>query len=872
MSLNELISQEELLAGMSAKQSKTLLFLIEKQTALLAARSRVDFTLTDSGESDRELAFLQAFAIDNSKMERPRIQQLERFARDWSVLVPDNPQRKAALLKALGEKYKFTELLIPNIRQVLGCEQIQFHQAFYRLYQKPLKDAFISEMSLVDKYHWLMFVIAKRIESLPSFWLATLVTIALGLPQAFLALPIATAELGSSVTVILLIVLGGINILTMICMAEAISRSQDFRSGKTFFKQLAANYLGKTGSMILVIAVSIRVFLIVLACYIGLSTTIATFTTLPATIWAGILFLLGLYVVSHQSFHLTLGVTILLAFLNVGVLLLFSLLCFNHWQLDNLDNLLYLDWNWLQGNSFKPQILKRVFGVTLMLYFGHVYVGECAKIVLPRDPSANSLIGGSIAGTTCLTFLFCLWVVAVDGTIAPNILASQTGTVLEPLIEEIGSQGQFLGTVLVTLLLGMSWLRSSSSLVNLSRKLLPDQRQSIVTLSHQQERLILQTRDRYDCCLIGITYLKFDDSKLTFRLDLQLQGTIYQQDIEVDKDWDIKELFAQYPQLNLQGVDLNLEIQSANRDRVCLKVISSMAMSERGNWDKNGLKSDFWGPKPQKTPKNPKKPQYLANQRPFLLSLIPLFLVFLLTEGLLLADKQSFTNVVGFAGVLGNSVIGGIFPVLLLISSRRKGELLPGRVVKLLNYPWLLGSIYCFSLLVIVAHGLFIWEHPLARISALSVTVLSLTATWVMLSTGAFISRTVIELEENQGTEGQSLLKITAGGKPKTAKIKLGYIEGEQNHQAAVVEISTLSSLRYAILELSTKQLEELRVWGHSNNHKIGSVNLPSMLEIYQENNKMRFDLKLFGDKVLLPLNSQKCWCKLEFPAARQTV
>ena len=591
MSLDELISKEELLAGMSAKQTKTLLFLLEKQTALLAERSRVDFTLTDASEEDRDMAFLQAFAIDTSKMLRPKIQHLERFAADWSVLVPENPRRKAALLQALGEKYNFTQSLIPNICQVLGCEQIQFHQAYYQLNQQPVETAFSSKLPLIDRYHWLMFAIAQKLESLPAFWLATLVTIALGLPQAFLALPIATAELGSSVTVILLIVLGGINILTMICMAEAISRSQDFRSGKTFFKELAANYLGPTGSSVLTVAVGVRVLLIVLACYVGLSTTMESFTALPATIWAGVLFLLGLYVVSHPSRSLTLGVTILLALLNIVVLLLFSLLCFNHWQLDNLDNLLYVDWDWLQVNSFKPQILHRVFGVTLMLYFGHVYVGECAKIVLPKDPSANSLIGGSIAGTTCLTLLFCLWVVAVDGTVAPEILAQETGTVLEPLIAEIGSKGQLLGTVLVTLLLGMSWLRSSSSLVNLSRGLIPHPKHSTFNLSCQQSRLIFKTRVgkpcrkayRYDCCLIGITYLKFEDNKSTFRLDLQLQGNIYHQDIEVSQNWNIQELFAQYPQLNRQGVDLGLEIQSANRDRVCLKVISSMAIVKEGN-------------------------------------------------------------------------------------------------------------------------------------------------------------------------------------------------------------------------------------------------------------------------------------------------
>ena len=868
MSLDELISKEELLAGMPAKRTKTLLFLIEKQTALLAARSRVEFSLTDSGEEDRELAFWQAFTIDNSQRPDPTIQQLERFATEWSVLVPENPQIKAALLQALAEKYNFTASLIPNIRQALGCEQKQVKRAYYRLYQKPLANAFSSNMSWLNQGHWFMFAIAQKLESLPPFWLATIVTVALGLPQAFLALPIAVAELGSIGAVILLLILGVINILTMICMAEAIGRSQDFRSGRTFLKQLAGNYLGKAGSLVLAVAVSIRVFLIALACYIGLSTTMANFTSLPATLWAGLLFLLGLYVLSRQSLNLTVGFTILLAVINVSVLLMLSLLCLQHWQ---LDNVLYINWDLFQGNSWHPQILHRVFGVTLMLYFGHVYVGECAKIVLPKDPSANSLIWGSIAGTACLTFLFCLWVIAVNGAIAPEILASQTGTVLEPLIGEIGSVGKILGAILVTLLLGMAWLRSSSLLVNLSREWIPSQGQSTLTLPRQQGRIILKTRDRYNCCSIAITYLDLIDDKLILRLDLQLQGKIYQQDIEVGKYWQLKELFAQYPQLNRQGIDLSLEIQSANLDRVSLKVISPLAISYQGTWETTEAETKVARKVYDKKRKWQQVWTYLRKKRRFLLSITPLCLVFLLTEGLFFAGKQSFTSVLGFAGVLGNSLVGGIFPILLLISSRRKGELLPGKVFKLLNYPWLLASIYSFSLIILLSHGLFIWSHPLARISALGVTFLSLGATLVMLLTGAFIPRTVIEFQENQGKAGQSLLTITTGGKPKTAKVSLGYTEGEQNYQTDSVALPSLDSLRYAIFQLPTRQLEELRVWVHNNDSQSDSTNLPSFLEICQDNKKMQFNLKLFGGRVLLPLMTKKCLCKLEFTVARDT-
>ncbi|MEM7594388.1 MAG: hypothetical protein AAF383_23245, partial [Cyanobacteria bacterium P01_A01_bin.83] len=589
MSLEELISKDKLLALNCTKKIRTLLFLIEKQTAQLASASRVEFSFTDDSEYDREDAYFQAFTLNNNQAPEVTIQQLEAFAPQWSILVPQNPQLKASLLHVLADKYHFTKLIVPNISKALGCEELLVQRHYLKQYQQPLIAAFKSKISLIERCHWLTSAIALKLESLPPFWLATFITIALGLPQAFLALPIAVADLGSLVAITLLIVLGGINILTTICMAEAIGRSYDFRDGSTFVKQLAANYLGKAGSLVLALAVSIRVFLIALACYLGLSATMANFTPLPPTAWAGILFVLGGYILSRQSLNLTVGVTILLAILNVSLLLLFCMLCFNNWH---LDNLLYVNWDFFQGNSFQPRILDRVLGVTLMLFFGHIYVGQCAKIVLPKDPSAKSLIGGSIAGTACLTLLFCLWVVAVNGAIAPKILASQTGTIIEPLVAKLGSSSQVLGAILAISLLGMAWLRSSSLLINLAKEWLPTTKKPVFNLPRQQGSLILCSRERrFDYCSLAITYRGCKGTRVILNLDWQLRGNIVQQEIEVNRSWSIRELFAQYPELKQAGFTLDLEIQSAHRDLVTLKVISSLNISAIGNCSTPEVKS-----------------------------------------------------------------------------------------------------------------------------------------------------------------------------------------------------------------------------------------------------------------------------------------
>jgi len=855
---DELISREEVLAGLPAKRANTILFLLESRTAQIVARSSVEFSITEQAASERDLAFLEAFALGNAPPLHPTIQHLERYAEQWATLVPENPRLKAAIAHALSQKYTFIYQTVPNIRATLGLDEKIVQVAYLRLYRKQLLSLFASKLSLLEQWRWMTAAIAQRLESLPPFWLASILTVALGLPQAFLALPIAVADIGPLATIALIVIIGIINILTMACMAEAVGRSGDFRYGNAFIKQLVSNYLGNTGSFILSIAVGTRVFLIALACYIGLSVTMANFTQIPAALWAVLLFCAGLYLVSRKSLNFTVALMVLLAGINVSLLLILSLLAFRHVQ---LENLLYVNLPFLDGQPFQPWILQQILGVSLMLYFGHIYVGECAKLILPRDPTAVSLIWGSVAGTAFLTVLFCIWVLAVNGAVSPELLSGQSGTALEPLALEVGAVVTVLGAVLVTLLLGMAWLRSSSLLVNLAREWLPARPQPILRLPRQQGILILHPRgDPNRVPYIGVTYLGLEEDKSKFRLDIQLSGNVHHVEIAFAEHWNIKELLHQFPDLLKWDTRLTLEVRSANHDSVCLQAVSPMLLVYEG-----GLKADFNNATSEHQSQTQRFWTTLLNQRRFFLSISPLVLVFLLTEWLFLAGTQSFTSILAFAGVLGNSLVGGIFPVLLLVSSRRKGELVPRVAFKILNHPFFSVGVYSLFLAILLVHGLFIWENSVARISALSIAVLSLGATLIMKYYGAFTARVVVELrEKHQG--GRSVFTITAGGQPKIAEILLGYAEGEQHHQAATVEIPSLSSLQYAAFHLPTKQKQELRVWAHRNNSNIDSKSLSALVEVQTGNKNMQFDLMLSSGRVLLPLISDECWLKFTFP------
>lgn len=852
MSSDELISRKEALAGFSAKRASTLLFLIENRTAHLAARSLVDFSLSESTAAAHDLAFIEAFSLSQALPLTPTIVHLERYAPQWVDLIPPNPSLKAALARALSQKYNFMADQIPNIEAALGLNQESVQLAYTRQYQASLATVFAAKLSLRERLRWLVAKIAWGIEDLPPFLLATLITVALGLPQAFLALPIAAAGIGAMGSLALVMGIGIVNILTMACMAEAIARSGDFRHGKALIKELATNYLGQGGSFILSVAVGIRVFLIALACYVGLSATMANFTTIPASVWAALLFAIGVYLLSRQSLKFTVAIMLLLAAINITLLSGLSLLSLTHLE---IPNLFYTNLPFFYGDTFEPQLIQQVFGVSLMLYFGHVYVGECAKLVLPKDVSGGSLIQGSIAGTIILTVMFCVWILAVNGAISPSLLARQSGTVLEPLTQQIGSVVTVAGSILIIFLLGMAWIRSSSLLFNITQEWIPHRRQPTLILPRQKGRMILQPSRKGRFPHLGITYLGLAHNVPQFRLDVQTSSNLYHIDIAIIKSWDIRELHTRFT--DLRNLSLKLDVHSATKEQTYLRVNSPMVLSYEGKLENTDIN--------QNGIKNVKGTANLITQNRFLLAIMPLTIVFLLTEWLFFTHAQSFTGVLAFAGVLGNSLVGGIFPILLLISSRRKGELVPEMVIQKLDSPWLLVSIYSLFVAILLIHGLFIWHHAPARFSALFVAVLAVGSTLAIIYTGALTSRTVIELRAETNLPGKTLLNITTGGKPKAANISLGYTDGEQHYQDSTVEIDSFSKLRFAICQLSTKGKQELKIWAHQRNISGRYESLPSILEVERGGKKMQFDLKLSGGKVLLPAVAGNCYLKFRF-------
>lgn len=813
------LDRETVLAGgVPAKRANTLLFLIENRTAHLMAQSRqaVEPFLTQQAAEERELAFFEAFSLGNEPPLRPKIQDLERYAPQWASLVPENPRVRAAVAHRLGEKYEFTYRTTPNVRAALGLDDAPVRQAYQRLYRQPLESIFAQRATPGDRLRWAWAALAGWLENLPPFWTAYALTLTETIGMTILALPIALAGIGPLAGVALLAVLGLVNVLTIAFMSEAVSRSGAIRYGSGFIGRVVDDYLGRTGSIILSLGIFVLCFLVLQAFYVGFSTALEGATRVPAVVWVALLFLVGLYFVRRESLSATVASALVVGAVNVVVIVVLSLIAFAHAK---PANLLHVDVPFLGGRPFDPAVLGLVFGVVLTAYFGHLTVSTCARVVLQRDASARSLIRGTAAAQATAILLYCLFVLGVNGAIAPQVLSGEQGTALGPLATEIGPVIYLLGSVFIVLGMGMGSIQYSLILFSLVRERLPSMSSPVLLLSRRQG-LLLFRGPRQTGLRLGLVYLGLSGGKARFRLDVELDGDLRRVETTAAAAgrWEVlgengdPNLLDRFPELrdlvSDRGVHLSLEIMDADQQAVRVQVTSSTRPTYEGARDTAGLDmagvfelSDSqaglvgWivrqgtvslaeaaeyteqGESAARTlleelakrgfvaeradlEGEPRYEARLATRRgrqgagqlwqalgkerdsppdagtsrsshasgisvlfrrlssskygSFVLGFSPVVVAFLVAEWLLLTGSGSFTGLLSFIGVIVVPLLGGVFPVLLLLASRRKGERVPTAVYRFLGNPVLLAVICVLFLASILLHGLVIWSDPAA--------------------------------------------------------------------------------------------------------------------------------------------------------------
>jgi amino acid permease len=951
-----LFDREELLGGLPARRANALLFLIESRTAHLVARSRraIERFLTEEAAQERELAFLEAFALGRDPPLRPTIQDLERHSPAWAHLVAKNPRVQAAVAHRLGQKYEFTQEAVPGLRSALGLDEPEVRQAYERLYREPLETIFADRARISDRLRWLWSALADRLERLSPFWTAYSLTLTETVGATILALPIALAAIGPLPGVAILVVFGLVNVLTVAFLAEAISRSGSIRYGSAFFGRVVADYLGGGGSLVLTSSLFVLCLLILPVFYTGFAGTLEDATSAPAAAWVALLFVVGLYYVRRQSLSSTVASALVVGAVNIGLIVALSLLGFAHAQ---RDNVLYENLPLVSGRPFESSIVALVFGVVLAAYFGHMSVALCGQLVLRRDGSGRSLIRGCTAAQATAMVLYCLFVLAVNGAVAPQALTDETGTALSPLAQAVGPTAHVLGSAFVILGLGMGSITFSLALYSLMLERLPSASPVVVALPRRAARLLFEERGRsrvHDGLRVGVMYLGLDDGEPRFRLDAERAGRTQRFEATAPRRWELlganaaPALLERFPDLRDDKRQLELDVSDADELSVRLRVTSSFRLAYEGGWDVAGLSladvlalrdsdaelvgwmtrrgevsvqevaehtggdvgtaraqvasliarglvverrragephyaaqvptrrggrltAEIWqalaapeaaelrSPAPQTSLRRAQRvPKILLGRTGrFAIATAPVAAAFLAAEWMALTHTGSFASVLNFVGTLVVSLLAGMFPVLLVVSSRRKGEHVPAAVSRRFGNPLLLGGIYLLFVASVFLHGLLIWEGPFKRGAALLAGAAMAAMTLTMARRGAFAPRVNLELRKGDGETGA--FAVTAAGGPAESDVRLEYPEDEQRLRAAAGEVPAFPLLRRATFEAApgaggTAVAREMKVGAHRVTPDGDSEGLPAHVAVHVGDETRHFELDSSRGQIVLPL------------------
>jgi hypothetical protein len=400
---------------------------------------------------------VEAFREHRSPPRRPRVHDLERYARDWAELVPAPPDERAQLAHAIAGRHRLPRDRVPGLRAALHLDDPAVRAAYEHRYGRPLDDLFTTRLGAGDRLRWAVHALTTALERLPPFWLTVVLTVTVSLPVSMLGLPIAASAMGALPALVLLAVVGLVMSIAMGALGEAIARSADVRYRHAFLGGLATKLIGGRASIVLTGTGGVRTGLSLLAGWIGLSITVAEVTHTPRGIWAVLLLVVVILMLTRGA-KLALGTVAIVGVLTTVLVLVVTLVTFLNAGAGDLS---HADVPLGGGNAALDATVGAALGVVLMQFIGSVYLIGIHREAAARDPGSATLASGAVVGTVIVTVIVGLFLVAVSAAVPAADLHATNGTAIGPLADQLGPAMAVLGGITSVLLLGMNINRTA---------------------------------------------------------------------------------------------------------------------------------------------------------------------------------------------------------------------------------------------------------------------------------------------------------------------------------------------------------------------------------------------------------------------------
>lgn len=250
---------------------------------------------------------------------------------------------------------------------------------------------------------------------------------------------------------------------------------------------------------------------------------------------------------------------------------------------------------------------------------------------------------------------------------------------------------------------------------------------------------------------------------------------------------------------------------------------------------------------------------------------LPIGGVFLLSAWLLLTHRQSFAEPLSFMGAIAAPLVAGIFPMLLLMASRRTGDYVPAVSWRWLGHPLIVGVIALIFFAGLLVHGLFIWSDPLQRGVALVTSAGVILLIIQILRGDVLAPRSVIEVRAWLGAAGKADFQVVSQGRPLAVDMLMGNQRGDEQTHTARGSITNLAHLKVLRFHLAAPTMPTLKVWVHSVNGEGESAALPAQVVLYAGDGECdqptasTSTVSTASGQIFLPLDGRACLVEIAF-------
>jgi hypothetical protein len=573
----EFLSRDEVLGGLPARRARTLLFLIEQQSALHASAREVG-TMALLGERSaeaRELEWIEAFALGREAPRAPSIREIEAASERWAPLVAESPEVRAAVIRLLLERDRLQYKRVPGIRAALGADDERVRRAFERQTGEPLEGAWASRIGPLDRLRWALSAPARWLERAEPFQASAALTFLLSMGQTVVIVPIAVATVGPAAAAASIFVIGLLAVAATAAVAEAAARNGEIRFRSGFFGRLVSSALGPGAAAVPSFLGIAGVALPTLSAFIGLALLLNLAVPLPTELWV---LLLGAAAVAVPLVgRRTASFGGLMAFGLVSIVLLALLSVFAI-----VDAAIS---GGLSAPSAGPPndigldlALGVIIGVLLGSYADPVYTVQIARIVLPRDPGGTEYVRGAVAGMAAFVVLTVVFSAAMILTIPVAELADEQGSALDTAADEFGGLAVVLGVLIGIGLFGIRLYGNAIALFDFVAERLPGRPATRVVLQAGRGRVLLGRPGDSGTERIALTYPGTSGGRPQLELTLSGAGSPRTNSVALPAP-------GTEESLDHVAEELSVEVLQADERVVHLGLRTSMTISYDGEQD-----------------------------------------------------------------------------------------------------------------------------------------------------------------------------------------------------------------------------------------------------------------------------------------------